>query len=51
MHKYLGFSFVPGEDVPVRGVRRLLPGQIATWRQGKLTRVPFLPKPPTETKP
>ncbi|MGH2669637.1 MAG: hypothetical protein ACRDH5_11090, partial [bacterium] len=24
LHKYLTFSFVPGEDVPVRGIRRLL---------------------------
>src|SRR5216683_4636958 len=31
LHKYLTFSFVPGEDVPVRGIRRLLPGHVATW--------------------
>src|SRR5438552_2017595 len=24
LHKYLTFSFVPGEDAPIRGVRRLL---------------------------
>ena len=29
IHKYLTFSFVPGEDVPVRGVKRLLPGRVA----------------------
>ena len=28
IHKYLTFSFVPGEAVPIRGVRRLLPGQL-----------------------
>jgi len=31
LHKYLTFSFVPGEDVPVQGVRRLLPGRVAEW--------------------
>src|SRR5204863_250086 len=36
IHKYLTFSFVPGEDVPVQGVRRLLPGRVATWREGRL---------------
>src|SRR5712692_6604251 len=35
LHKYLTFSFVPGEDVPVRGVRRLLPGRVAQWEAGK----------------
>lgn len=30
LHKYLTFSFVPGEAVPVRGVRRLLPGHRLT---------------------
>jgi len=28
IHKYLAFSFVPGEDTPLAGVRRLLPGRI-----------------------
>jgi asparagine synthase (glutamine-hydrolysing) len=37
LHKYLTFSFVPGEDVPVRGIKRLLPGRIAEWRDGKLS--------------
>lgn len=37
IHKYLTFSFVPGEDVPIRGIKRLLPGQIATWENGALT--------------
>ena len=29
LHKYLTFSFVPGEDVPIQGIRRLLPGHVA----------------------
>jgi asparagine synthase (glutamine-hydrolysing) len=37
LHKYLTFSFVPGTDVPVRGVRRLLPGHVARWEDGKLS--------------
>jgi asparagine synthase (glutamine-hydrolysing) len=41
VHKYLTFSFVPGEDVPVRGVRRLLPGKLAEWSEGKLTVRPY----------
>lgn len=28
LHKYLTFSFVPGEDVPIKGIRRLLPGRL-----------------------
>lgn len=32
VHKYLTFSFVPGEATPLAGVRRLLPGHILTWR-------------------
>src|SRR5687767_310222 len=36
LHKYLTFSFVPGEDTPVRGVRRLLPGHIALWYGGRM---------------
>src|SRR5262245_25050455 len=41
VHKYLTFSFVPGDDVPVRGIKRLLPGRIATWENGKLTIAPY----------
>src|SRR6185295_796631 len=41
LHKYLTFSFVPGEDVPVQGVRRLLPGRIATRTDGRLTATPY----------
>src|SRR5262249_27455867 len=40
-HKYLTFSFVPGEDVPVRGIKRLLPGRVATWEDGRLTITPY----------
>jgi asparagine synthase (glutamine-hydrolysing) len=36
IHKYLTFSFVPGEDTPVKGVRRLLPRRIATFEMGRL---------------
>lgn len=41
LHKYLTFSFVPGEDVPVKGVKRLLPGHVLTWRDGTLTLAPY----------
>ena len=36
IHKYLTFSFVPGEDTPLKGVRRLLPRRIATFENGRL---------------
>jgi asparagine synthase (glutamine-hydrolysing) len=41
LHKYLTFSFVPGEDVPIEGIRRLLPGHIAVWQAGQLTTRPY----------
>lgn len=41
LHKYLTFSFVPGEDVPVKGIKRLLPGRIAIWAGGRLTITPY----------
>jgi asparagine synthase (glutamine-hydrolysing) len=41
LHKYLTFSFVPGEDVPIEGVRRLLPGRVATWSGGRLATEPY----------
>ncbi|MES2572631.1 MAG: asparagine synthase-related protein [Verrucomicrobiota bacterium] len=41
IHKYLTFSFVPGEDVPIRGIKRLLPGQLATLQNGALTISPY----------
>jgi asparagine synthase (glutamine-hydrolysing) len=31
VHKYLTFSFVPGEAVPLRGVKRVLPGHVCTF--------------------
>jgi len=41
VHKYLTFSFVPGEDVPVIGVRRLLPGRLGVWESGRLEVTPY----------
>jgi len=41
LHKYLTFSFVPGEDVPIRGIRRLLPGHVAEYAAGRLTTRPY----------
>ncbi len=37
IHKYLTFSFFPGEDVPIRGIRRVLPGHIAIAKEGAST--------------
>jgi asparagine synthase (glutamine-hydrolysing) len=41
LHKYLTFSFVPGEDVPVKGIRRLLPGHLAVWEGGRFETLPY----------
>ena len=41
LHKYLTFSFVPGEDVPIRGIRRLLPGHVAEFAAGQLATKPY----------
>jgi asparagine synthase (glutamine-hydrolysing) len=41
LHKYLTFSFVPGEDVPIRGIKRLLPGRVAVRESGRLTVTPY----------
>jgi len=41
LHKYLTFSFVPGDSVPIRGVKRLLPGQRLRARGGKLQLEPW----------
>jgi asparagine synthase (glutamine-hydrolysing) len=41
LHKYLAFSFVPGEDVPIRGIRRLLPGHLAVYAAGKAESIPY----------
>ena len=41
LHKYLTFSFVPGEAVPIKGIKRLLPGRIAELRGGELSIKPY----------
>jgi asparagine synthase (glutamine-hydrolysing) len=41
IHKYLTFSFVPGADVPIRGVKRLLPGNVAVFQAGALQARPY----------
>lgn len=37
VHRYLTFSFVPGEEMPVRGIRRLMPGYRLVHRDGAVT--------------
>ena len=41
LHKYLTFSFVPGEDVPIAGIRRLLPRHRLHWQNGQLRIEPY----------
>jgi asparagine synthase (glutamine-hydrolysing) len=41
VHKYLTFSFVPGEAVPIAGVRRLLPGHILRNKAGAVSVAPY----------
>lgn len=41
VHKYLTFSFVPGEDVPIKGIKRVLPGHRLTYRAGALKSAPY----------
>ncbi len=41
IHKYLTFSFVPGEAVPILGIRRLLPGHLLRYHDGKITTEPY----------
>ena len=41
LHKYLTFSFVPGEDVPIKGVRRLLPGHVVRRDNGRLEKIDY----------
>ena len=41
LHKYLTFSFVPGDAVPIMGVRRVLPGQVVRWHAGQQSTVPW----------
>ncbi len=36
IHKYLTFSFVPGEDVPIMGIKRLLAGHTLTYGDATL---------------
>ena len=41
LHQYLTFSFVPGEAVPIRGIRRLLPGSILRHVRGQSQITPY----------
>lgn len=41
LHKYLTFSFVPGEPTPVKGIRRLPPGHRLVFREDKVELVPY----------
>jgi asparagine synthase (glutamine-hydrolysing) len=41
LHKYLTFSFVPGDSVPIAGVKRLLPGHRLRARGGELRVEPW----------
>jgi asparagine synthase (glutamine-hydrolysing) len=41
VHKYLTFSFVPGEATPLQGIRRLPPGHLLTWADGKAEVAPY----------
>lgn len=41
VHKYCTFSFVPGEDVPLKGIKRVLPGHRLTVRGGVLKSEPY----------
>jgi asparagine synthase (glutamine-hydrolysing) len=34
---YMDFGYVPGEDTLHRGIKRLLPGNMLVWRDGKVT--------------
>jgi asparagine synthase (glutamine-hydrolysing) len=37
LHKYLTFSFVPGADAPVAGIKRVPPGHILRLREARTT--------------
>lgn len=41
IHKYLTFSFVPGERVPIVGIKRLLPGRIGIYEGGRFRTEPY----------
>ena len=38
IHRYLSFLWCPGEGTPLRGVRKLLPGEAMVVRAGKIVR-------------
>ena len=38
LHRYLSFLWCPGEGTPLRGVRKLLPGEAMVVRAGKIAR-------------
>ena len=38
LHRYLSFLWCPGEGTPLRGVRKLLPGEAMVVRAGKIVR-------------
>ena len=38
LHRYLSFLWCPGEGTPLRGVRKLLPGEAMVVRAGKVVR-------------
>ena len=38
IHRYLSFLWCPGEGTPLRGVRKLLPGEAMVVRDGKIVR-------------
>lgn len=38
LHRYLSFLWCPGEGTPLRGVRKLLPGEAMVVRDGKVSR-------------
>ncbi|HWN67628.1 MAG TPA: asparagine synthase-related protein, partial [Haliangium sp.] len=41
VHKYLTFSFVPGEPTPLQGIRRLPPGHLLTFASGRVAIAPY----------
>lgn len=41
VHRYLTFSFVPGDELPITGVRRVMPGQRVTLEPASATSAPW----------
>jgi asparagine synthase (glutamine-hydrolysing) len=41
IHKYLTFSFAPGEAVPILGIKRVLPGHTLRFAEGKISSAPY----------